>query len=49
MLWARVSARRRNWMDTALEVVGDEARRYASVVQCYAGAADSAPEAKHQR
>ena len=47
--WAMVSVRRRNWMDTSLEVVGDEARRYASVVQCYAGAADSAPEAKHQR
>ena len=47
--WAMVSVRRRNWMDTSLEVVGEEARRYAAVVQCYAGAADSAPEAKHQR
>lgn len=47
--WAMVSVRRRNWMDTDLEVVGDEARRYASVVQCYAGAADPAPEAKRER
>lgn len=47
--WAMVSVRRRNWMDTELEVVGDEARRYASIVQTYAGAADPAPEAKRQR
>ena len=44
--WALVAIRRRNWMDTALEVVGDEARRYATVVQTYAGAADAAPAAK---
>ena len=47
--WALVSIRRRNWMDTDLEVVGEEARRYASIVQTYAGAADPAPEAKRQR
>ena len=47
--WALVSIRRRNWMDTDLEVVGEEARRYASIVQTYAGGADPAPEAKRQR
>ena len=47
--WALVAIRRRNWMDTDLEVVGEEARRYASVVQTYAGWADPAPEAKRQR
>lgn len=47
--WALVAIRRRNWMDTDLEVVGDEARRYASIVQTYAGPADPAPEAKRQR
>ena len=41
--WALVSVRRRNWMDTGLTVIGDEARRYASIVQTYAGAADAAP------
>ena len=44
--WALVSIRRRNWMDTGLEVVGDEARRYAGIVQTYAGKADPAPAAK---
>ena len=47
--WALVAIRRRNWMDTDLEVVGDEARTYASIVQTYAGPADPAPEAKNQR
>ncbi|MPN62557.1 hypothetical protein SDC9_210306 [bioreactor metagenome] len=47
--WALVAVRRRNWMDTGLEVAGDEARRYASIVQTYAGAADPAPQAKHPR
>ncbi len=47
--WALVSIRRRNWMDTDLEVIGEEARRYASIVQTYAGWADEAPEAKRQR
>jgi uncharacterized protein (TIGR03084 family) len=47
--WALVSVRRRNWMDTGLEVVGEEARRYASIVQTYAGAADAAPKAKNIR
>mgnify|MGYP000621052042 CR=1 FL=1 len=28
--WALVAIRRRNWMDTGLEVVGDEARTYAA-------------------
>lgn len=47
--WALVSIRRRNWMDTDLEVVGDEARRYASVVQTFAGWAEKAPKAKRPR
>lgn len=47
--WALVAIRRRNWMDTELEVVGEEARRYASIVQTYAGWADPAPLAKTQR
>jgi len=47
--WALVAIRRRNWMDTDLEVVGEEARRYASIVQTYAGWADDAPPAKRQR
>lgn len=47
--WALVSIRRRNWMDTDLEVVGEEARRYASVVQCFAGPAEKAPEPKRRR
>lgn len=47
--WALVAIRRRNWMDTELEVIGEEARRYASIVQTYAGWADAAPPAKRQR
>lgn len=47
--WALVAIRRRNWMDTDLEVVGEEARRYAAIVQTYAGWADPAPPAKRQR
>lgn len=47
--WALVAIRRRNWMDTQLEVVGDEARTYAGIVQTYAGPADPAPEAKNPR
>lgn len=41
--WALVGVRRRRWQDTGLEVVGDEARRYADVVQAFAGAAATAP------
>jgi uncharacterized protein (TIGR03084 family) len=41
--WALVAIRRRNWMDTGLEVVGEDARQYASIVQTYAGPADPAP------
>ncbi len=47
--WALVAVRRRNWNDTDLEVVGDEARRYASIVQAYAGVAEPAPQAKRLR
>lgn len=47
--WALVSIRRRNWMDTDLEVVGDEARTYAGIVQTYAGPAEAAPEAVNPR
>lgn len=41
--WALVGVRRRHWADTGLEVVGDEARRYASVVQAFAGEAATPP------
>ncbi len=47
--WALVSIRRRNWRDTDLEITGDEARRYASIVQTYAGEAEACPPAKRQR
>jgi uncharacterized protein (TIGR03084 family) len=47
--WALVAIRRRNWMDTDLEVVGQEARQYASIVQTYAGVAEAAPPAKRLR
>lgn len=47
--WALVAIRRRNWMDTGLEIVGDEARTYADIVQTYAGPADPAPAAKNPR
>ncbi len=43
--WALVATRRRRWQDTGLEVVGDEARRYADVVQSFAGAAAQASAA----
>ncbi len=47
--WALVSIRRRNWMDTDLEVAGDEARIYARIVQTYAGPAEAAPAPKRMR
>jgi TIGR03084 family protein len=47
--WALVSIRRRNWMDTGLEIAGDEARKFASIVQTYAGEADEAPAPKRIR
>lgn len=47
--WALVSVRRRNWMDTDLIIVGEEARRYATIVQTFAGWAEKAPAAKRQR
>ncbi len=47
--WALVAIRRRNWMDTDLEVMGDEARTYAGIVQTYAGPADPAPKAVNPR
>lgn len=47
--WALVSVKRRNWMDTELEIVGDEARRYADFAQCFAGVADFSPIPKRQR
>lgn len=37
--WALVAVRRRAWADTDLEVTGKEARRYADVVQTFAGEA----------
>ena len=36
-------------MDTGLEVIGDEARRYADVVQTFAGPADLAPLPRNPR
>lgn len=42
--WALVAVRRRRWQDTALSVTGDEARRYASVVQTFAGEAATPPD-----
>jgi len=47
--WALTAVRRRNWMDTGLEVVGDEARRFATIVQTFAGEASPAPAAKQPR
>ncbi len=47
--WALVSIRRRNWMDTDLEVVGEAAREYAGIVQTYAGPAEPAPAARRMR
>jgi uncharacterized protein (TIGR03084 family) len=47
--WALAAVRRRNWMDTELVVAGEEARRYAAIVQTYAGWADPAPPAKRRR
>ncbi len=47
--WALVAIRRRNWMDTELQVEGEAARTYANIVQTYAGPADAAPEAKNPR
>ncbi len=47
--WALVAVRRRNWMDTDLQVEGDEARRYATVVQAFAGEAAACPPAIHPR
>lgn len=47
--WALVAIRRRNWMDTDLDIHGEEARRLASIVQTYAGWADPAPPAKRKR
>lgn len=47
--WALVSIKRRNWMDTELEVVGAEARRYADFAQTFAGPADLSPLPKRIR
>ncbi|MDR1604020.1 MAG: TIGR03084 family protein [Gracilibacteraceae bacterium] len=41
--WALVAVRRRNWRDTGLTVSGEEARRFADIVQTYAGWADPLP------
>lgn len=42
--WAEVAIRRMNWRDTALDIHGDEAVRYAGIVQTYAGPADPVEE-----
>ena len=47
--WALVSVKRRNWMDTRLEVTGSEARRYADFAQTFAGPADLSPLPKNPR
>lgn len=44
--WALVAIRRRNVKDTGLIIKGQEAARYASIVQTYAGEADAAPPPK---
>lgn len=46
--WAMVAIRRKNWIDTDLEIIGDAARQFAMIVQTYAGVADQAPPAKQQ-
>lgn len=43
--WALVATRRRRWQDTDLAITGAEARRYADVVQTFAGAAALPPAA----
>lgn len=47
--WALVAVRRRNWMDTDLQVVGEEARRFAGIVQTFAGEASPVAAAKNPR
>lgn len=47
--WALVAIKRRNWMDTALEIKGSEACRFADFAQTFAGPADLAPLPKKQR
>lgn len=47
--WALVAVRRRNWMDTGQAVVGDEARRFASIVQTFAGEASEVAPARKPR
>ena len=47
--WALVATKRRNWMDTELEIQGTEARRYADFAQTFAGVADLSPLPKRQR
>lgn len=47
--WALVSVKRRNWMDTELEITGGEARRYADFAQTFAGDADLSPLPKRLR
>ncbi|MCG2800230.1 MAG: TIGR03084 family metal-binding protein [Cellulomonas sp.] len=43
--WALVAVRRRRWQDTDLVIVGDEAHRFADVVQTFAGEAAAPPTA----
>jgi hypothetical protein len=40
-----VAVRRRRWQDTDLVIVGDEAHRFAGVVQTFAGEAAAPPAA----
>jgi len=47
--WALVAVRRRNWMDTDLEVTGEEARRFAGIVQTFAGEASPVAPPKNPR
>jgi uncharacterized protein (TIGR03084 family) len=47
--WALTAVRRRNWMNTGLKVVGEEARRFAGIVQTFAGEASPVAAAKNPR
>ncbi len=41
--WALTAVRRRHYLDTDLEIHGEEATRYATIVQTFAGEASTPP------
>lgn len=47
--WALTAVRRRHWMDTGLEVTGTEARRFATIVQTFAGEASTVAPPRNPR